>query len=297
MKIICSRDFKLNNTCVTLGKFDGIHKGHRLLIDSAVAYAKDLCSKGIDAKSVVFTLDLARKSIYTMEKKLKLIEECGVDVCIVYPFDEMTMNMEAQDFIENVLVGQLGTKHIVVGEDFAFGHGRKGNVKMLRMFAEKSGYEVDVKEKISIDDNIVSSTFIKECLDKGDVKNAGKYLGRNYSIEGRVIHGKQLGRTIGFPTANIDISEDTIVPKLGVYDTRVYVDDKEYKGITNIGHRPTVDGGNVNVETNIFGFDKDIYGKTIKVDFVSFIRGEKKFASVDELKEQIKKDYDFVLRY
>lgn len=285
MLYIVNRNFNMKNTCVTLGKFDGLHRGHMLLIDRAVKFSREN-----DLSSVLFTFDLNKKSIYSSENKKRIIEACGIDCCIVYPFDELTMNMEAQDFIKNILVEQLGVKKIIVGSDFCFGHNRKGNVAFLKENETRYGYKVDVVEKLSIDDNVVSSTYIKQMLENGCVTDVEKHLGRKYSIDGIVSKGKQLGRTIGFPTANIIPEKNILLPRLGVYSTEVVIGNTRKKGITNIGNRPTVNGDYVSIETFISDFNSDIYDQYIKVEFIEFIRPEMKFESLEALKEQINKD-------
>ncbi len=289
MICIDSREFKFSNTCITLGKFDGIHKGHMLLINKAVEYS----ASHPDVSSVLFTFNMPRKSIYTGEQKREITSQCGIDIYVEYPFDEKTMNMSANSFIKDVLVSMAGVKAIVVGADFRFGHNREGDVDMLKKYAPVYGYEIEVCEKVADNGQIVSSTAIKEYLSKGDICNASKLLGRDYSIEGNVSSGKQLGRTIGFPTANIIPDDSIIMPRFGVYVSEVMVDGIVRPGVTNIGCRPTVNGDNVSVETFIKNFEEDIYGKKINVMLKKFIRPEKKFSNIDELKKQIMIDKDF----
>lgn len=256
-----------------------------MLVDRTI----DRCKKD-GFKSVLFTFDMPRKCIYPKNQKLELIEKSGIDVCIMYPFDVRTAQMEPEEFIEQVLVGQLGIKQMIVGSDFCFGHNRRGNIHMLVDNAGIFGYDVEVAQKLRIDGRIVSSTLIKEFLSKGDIKNAVKYLGRNYVMEGVVTCGKKLGRTIGFPTANILPEDEVIMPRYGVYKTKVFVRGMVKPGITNIGCRPTVGGENVSVETFIKDFSGNIYGEKICVEFEYFIRPERKFATVDALKSQIYED-------
>lgn len=285
MLCINDRLFNLKNTVVTLGKFDGVHKGHMYLINRAVQDAKDM-----NLQSVLFTFDLNRKSIYPPAEKLDIIKEMGIDVSIIYPFDSRTVEMSASTFIEQVLVGQLDVKKIVVGEDFCFGHNRKGNVKMLEDYGKIYGFSVEKVTKLRYEEGIISSSVIKDCLAKGLVKEASELLGRTYSIRGVVSLGKQLGRTIGFPTANIIPEENVIMPRFGVYKTQIIIDENVYAGITNVGCRPTVNGDYVSVETYIKAFNENIYDRQLQVNFLDFIRPEKRFETVDELKNQINKD-------
>lgn len=284
MIYVDGKQFKFYNSCVTLGKFDGLHKGHMVLAGQV------LKEKEKGRNTVLFTFDMPRKSIYSSFQKRDIIEKLGFDVCVVYPFDEATKNMSAASFVRDVLVKQLDTKKIVVGEDFCFGHEKSGNVRYLESVSGIYGFELSIIKKIKSGDEIISSTNIKKYLDMGDVHKASMLLGREYSIEGTVKKGEQIGRTIGFPTANIIPDEDIYLPKYGVYESEVIVDGKLFRGITNIGNRPTVNGKNTSVETYIKDFSEDIYGKIITVVLKKFIRPEQRFNSVDELKTQITVD-------
>lgn len=299
--IFNTEEFKFNNSAVCLGKFDGIHKGHRLLIEKIQTYKE----QGL--QSVVFTFSLHPSTLFskgdaklidTIDEKIEKLERLGVDVLISYPFTKYTAAMEPEQFIEKVLVEKIGAKVIVVGKDFHFGHQRKGNVTLLQKYAEKHGYEVVPLEKIEADNQVVSSTRIRKEIKKGNMEKVTELLTTPYTIVGEVIHGKQLGRTIGMPTINQPVEEEKILPPFGVYVSKVYLQDGVHGGITNIGVKPTVSGEKkVGVETHIFDFSGDLYGKVLKTEILSFVRGEQRFDSIDSLKEQMHKDMAFGKAY
>ncbi|SFR81757.1 bifunctional riboflavin kinase/FAD synthetase [Anaeromicropila populeti] len=294
-------DFKLSNTAVSLGKFDGFHIGHRLLID----YVTSLKRNGLTA--VTFTFFVHPKNlikeqsielIYTEEEKCLRASRLGTDILVSYPFHTEIMNMEPEDFAKEVIVKKLDAKVVVVGKDFCFGKKRSGNVSMLKAFGEKYGFEVVAFEKVLMDGEEVSSTRIRKNILNGNIELVNKMLGENYSVSGEVIYGNQLGRTMGIPTANFLPAQDKLLPPNGVYATKVRVDDEEYRAVTNVGNKPTVGEKNCKgVETYIFDFTQNLYGKNISVDFYTFVRGEKKFDSIEALKDQIELDCNFVKEY
>ena len=300
MEIIAYDNAKLNNTAVALGKFEGVHKGHMLLINkiSELASTKDI-------KSVVFTINMSGENAINLDsERYEIFESLGVDYVCECPFDEKISSLTPEDFIKKILVERLGASYIVVGEDFCFGHKRRGNVNTLTEYSKEYNYEVVVFEKLKVDDRIVSSSSIREFLDTGDVKKVADFMGRPYSISGIVTEGKKLGRTIGFPTVNIKPDIKKRLPLAGAYETRIIIfgDSKTYKGITNVGNNPTVNpdvcaGSNVNalVETHLIDFDGDLYGKEIQVDFIRFIRPEIKFDNVEKLKKQLIIDKESVV--
>lgn len=299
--IFNTEEFKLSNSAVCLGKFDGIHKGHRLLI----AKMKEYKAQGLG--SVVFTFALHPSNLFsnreaklidTVAEKAEKLQALEVDTLISYPFTKTTAAMEPEDFIHKVLVEKLDAKVIVVGEDFRFGHERKGNVELLRSYAREYGYEVVSIKKIQADHHVVSSTRIRKEVRMGNMEKVIDLLEAPYAITGEVLHGMQLGRKIGMPTINQAVPEDKIIPPYGVYVSKVYIGEDEYGGITNIGVKPTVSGEQqVGVETHIFDFDGDLYGKTVRTEMLHFVRGEQKFGSVDQLKEQMHKDMAYGKEY
>lgn len=285
-------DFQLKNTAVCLGKFDGIHKGHRLLINKILEYE--------NLTSVVYTFALhpatlfskkETKLIDTMEEKAEKLEKLGVDVLVSYPFTKETAEMSPEDFIRDILVEKLDVKVIVVGKDYHFGHQRKGNISLLKKYAKIYGYQVVSLDKIEVDHKVVSSTRIRAELKNGNMEKVTELLEVPFSVKGEVLHGQQLGRTIGMPTINQSVPGGKLLPPNGVYVSKVFLEDGIHGGITNVGTKPTVSGTNeVWVETFIFDFSGDLYGKVLKTELLHFVRGEKKFSGVDALKEQMHKD-------
>lgn len=294
-------EFSLHNTAVCLGKFDGIHIGHQLLLNRIVE------EKNKGKTSVVFTFALHPANLFsdkkldlidTQEEKRKKLQEAGIDVLISYPFTKETASMEPEEFVKEVLVKQLDAKVIVIGKDFQFGRKRKGNVELLKKMAEKYSYEVIDYDKITLEGEVISSTRIRKCIQKGDLELTERLLGRPYIVTGEVIHGKQLGRTIGIPTINQEVIPEKILPPDGVYVSTIQIERKTYGAITNIGCKPTVgEEFQKGVETNIFDFSGDLYGSNITVRLHTFVRGEQKFESVDALVNQMRKDIAYAKEY
>lgn len=283
MEIITGLDFNVKNSSVSLGKFDGIHRGHRCLL-SHVQKKKGLIS-------TAFTFDMGElPKIYTQKEKNHILEAIGVQREIIFPFQKETKNMTAEEFIEKILVKKMDAKYICVGEDFCFGKNRSGNVHTLQESQEKYGYELEVVKKLRWEKEIISSTKIRELLADGDVELAGSLLGEHYFVSGTVLSGEAVGRKLESPTANLAAGKDKILPRFGVYATLTEIDGKEYSGVTNVGIKPTAGSFPVGIETNLFDFHENIYEKEICVHFCKFLREEKKFESLDALKEQIEKD-------
>ncbi|KKY02583.1 riboflavin biosynthesis protein RibC [Paraclostridium benzoelyticum] len=302
MTIIKSLDEVINveNTVVTIGNFDGIHKGHIKLIKEAVKEAKMK-----NYKSVVFTFENhpmryfradSIKHIITNEEKIKIFKGLGVDIVFMIPFDEYMTKISATDFVKTILHEKLKCKMVIVGHDFTFARNKEGNASLLESLGENYNMKVKVIEPIKIKGRRVSSSYIRNLINDGNVSEIKDFLGRNYFLEGEVIHARKIGRTIGFPTANLKAEDKLIVPKNGIYAVKVYIKNKVYYGATNIGYNPTVNGKSLSIETNIIDFDEEIYGEIIKVEFLDRIRDEKKFNSLDELKSQLRKDVNFVCK-
>ena len=290
----------IHESVVTIGNFDGLHRGHQVLIKKAVEYAK---SNNIS--SVVFTFKNhpvnyfkpnSIKNIITNDDKVRILESMGVDYIINIPFDEYMTKISGFDFVKGILLDTLGAKKIIVGYDFAFARNKEGNIKLLQELSSKYGFDLEVVNPITLDNIRISSTYIRDLILNGNIENVYKYLGRNYKLSGEVIHAKKLGRTIGFPTANISINKDMVIPKVGIYATKVYVNGQTYYGATNVGYNPTVNGEGLSIETNILEFNEDIYGKVITIEFLERIRDEKKFNGIEELKKQLQKDTNFVYK-
>ena len=302
MEYITGRtDFKLHNSVVSLGKFDGIHLGHQLLLNKILEQK----SKGYQAVMFTFMFhpnnlfsDKEIDTIYTEEEKRYLLEQSGLDVLVSYPFTEETASMEPEDFIKDVLINKLDARMIVVGSDFRFGHKRRGNVALLQSMSGTYGYELVVFDKMKLEDQVISSTYIRNELLEGHIEKANSMLGRPFSIIGEVQHGRKIGRTLGFPTTNLIPAEHKLLPPNGVYASITIINGKKYPGVTNIGFNPTVGiTPEPRVETYIIDFDSDLYGTTIEVCLYSLERREVKFHSLDELKAQMQKDITFGREY
>lgn len=283
---------------VTLGKFDGVHIGHQKLIAKVLEKAEEY-----NCQSVVLTFDRmplkicpASQQYYITvnSEKREIVEDLGVDVMIEYPFSEKFMNMDAEEFISEILVKQLHTKCIVAGPDCSFGKDKAGNAQMLIDLSEKYGYETIVLEKEKYEDREISSTFVREELKIGHMETVNMLLGRPYSVKGVIVRGNQIGRTIEIPTVNIYPPESKILPPNGVYASETIVKGIKYLGITNIGTKPTItDKKQISVETFLFDFNEDVYGETIEVFLKHFQRPEMKFDSVESLSKQMKQDVAF----
>lgn len=285
-------------TVLSLGKFDGLHRGHELLMESVFEKAQT------GLKAAVFTFDIPpvrmdsmHQVITTNEEKQKLFLERGVDYLIECPFTEEIMHMEAEQFIEEI-VRRLCVKWIVVGTDFHFGHNRRGDYHMLQEYAPVYGYQLRVVQKMQYQGRDISSTYIREALLKGSIEFANELLGYPYFIRGKIIHGNQIGRTIGFPTININPPPQKRLPPYGVYVSRIRLDGKRYGGITNIGKKPTIRGDYpAGAETYIYDFHGDVYEKTARVELLHFERPEMRFAGIGELRAQLEKDLAYGRAY
>lgn len=280
---------------VALGFFDGVHKGHRRIINKAVDTAKK--NRLI---SCLITFDISPKEFFTEKKiklltpkqsKLRILKELGLDEVYILKFNKELSEISREEFIDRVL-NKLNIVNACCGEDYLFGSKGLGTPRFIKEYSD-GGIEVDVIKLVkSENENKISSTYLRKLVVEGKFLEYKEISGDNYSVSGQVIKGKQLGRTISFPTANLLLNEEYLLPEiLGVYLTRVKVKDKYYKGITNIGKNPTVSNeGNLSIETHILNFDKDIYNEILELTFYDFIRKERKFSSLAELKKQLLKD-------
>ncbi|MDO5147018.1 MAG: bifunctional riboflavin kinase/FAD synthetase [Eubacteriales bacterium] len=304
MEYIREPDFQLENTAVALGKFEGLHRGHQLLFDKI----KEQKKNGL--KSVVFTFDMPPRSalaqdfsyqqIYTREERKVLLEKMGMDILIEHPFTKEFASLSPEEFVREILVKKAGARVVVVGRDFRFGKRRSGDVALLERMSAACGYRLIVVEKLQWEKKDVSSTKIRFCLERGEMEQAEKMLGRPYTILGKVVHGKALGRTIQIPTANQIADKKKLMPPNGVYVSRIYIEGEEHPfyGITNVGIKPTVEeNGQKGVETNIFQFEGDIYGKEIEVELLHYRRPEMYFHGVEELRCQMEKDIRYAKEY
>ncbi len=279
---------------LALGNFDGVHLGHQAIFEEVMTQVK-----AIDGMGMVFTFDphpatvvspeRAPQLLTTFEQKMRLVKALGIGVALRIGFTNEFAQQEPDVFIRDVLVEQIGIRHLVVGYDFRFGHRRSGTAELLRGAAETYGYGVTVVPPIIEADLTVSSSNIRQLVSAGKVADASRLLGRYYAIEGLVVEGFQRGRTIGFPTANVE-SINEIIPKTGVYAVQVEWEGQVYEGVANVGYNPTFGNDVLSVEAHLFDFDADLYGQSIRVAFIREIRDERKFASVDELTTQIASD-------
>lgn len=295
-------DFNVEeSSVVTLGKFDGLHRGHELLMQELMTVSKEK-----KYASVVFTFDIPPKSkvdevsckvLTTNEEKQHIFEITGVDYLIECPFTQEVMCMEPKKFIEWIAT-RLHMKCVVVGDDFRFGHNRQGDYHTLIECEKEFGYKTIVVKKMQEDGRDISSTFVREEIAKGNISKANHLLGYEYFVKSHVIHGNRVGRTIGIPTINMMFSKEKLLPPNGVYVSRVMIDDQTYMGVTNVGSKPTVsDNGQIGVETYIIDFCQDIYDKIVVVSFLEYIRPEMRFESIDDLKQQMLHDIAYAKKY
>lgn len=281
--------------CVTIGNFDGVHLGHQQLFAEVVARARNN-----DGCSVVVTFDphplrVLRphgiKLISTIEQKIEWIDRAGIDYLVIIPFDRSFAATTAEAFVQAILIDRIGMKELVVGYDYAFGKGRSGDTEFLREQGNQKNFPVTVVDAFYRNDLLVSSTQIRNLVAEGRMMDAWKLLGRPYQIRGVVQVGKKRGGSeIGFPTANLQVNEEDLVPRIGVYAVQVISEGRCYGGVLNIGYNPTFGEEKLVAETHIFDFNKDIYGRPIKLNLLKFLREERKFEGIADLAEQIAVD-------
>lgn len=293
-----ARQFHAQNTAIALGKFDGVHIGHQMLIKGLLEEQRKgrqaLIFTFSDAPNIILGKGAA-KSIYTSEEKAYYFLRLGIDVLLEYPFTREFAACTPENFVSECLVGQLGVSSVYVGEDFHFGRGRSGTVALLKALGEQYCFEVYAIPKKSLHGEIVSSTAIRDLLEN-HFHGANEMLGNPYFVYGEVRHGRHLGHTIGFPTINQEIPEHKLLPARGVYASRVEIDGVYYKAISNLGMKPTIEGiRKVGLETHILNFSGDLYGKYVATELLYFIRREEHFEDLEHLKEQIALDVKFVL--
>lgn len=314
---------KLNNAIVTIGTFDGVHYGHQKIIKQLVAKAKSDHGESViltffpHPRLIIDPENQDLKMINTINEKAEILKSLGVDHLIITPFTRDFSNLLPDDYIKNILVNHIGTKHIIIGYDHRFGKDRTGNLADLKAAGNHFGFSVEEIMEQDIHDVAVSSTKIRQAILDGDVSLAADYLGYSFSIFGRVIKGDKIGRTIGFPTANIFVEETyKLIPGDGIYavtvemkvgSSELRVDALEsssfnfqpstFKGMAYIGQRPTINGMTRNIEVNIFDFNQEIYGQDIKMNFLKFLRHDVKFTGLDALKVQLQKDKEDTLNY
>ncbi len=295
---------RVANSVITVGTFDGVHQGHRTLIETVVNKAKDR-----SARSVVISFDphprdiinpgsQGIKQLTTIQERREILEEIGVDVLLIIPFTRDFSLLTSEEFVKSIIFYKVGVSEFVIGYDHHFGRNRSGTIETVENLGNELGFDAFVVSKKKMGDIKVSSTRIrKELADFGNVKNAAELLGRDYLLNGIVIHGDKRGRTIGYPTANLKTEHpNKIIPKNGVYAVKVRVEETWFGGMMNIGNRPTFDKTDRRLEVNIFDFDEDIYGQTIQVRFKKRLREEVKFSGIEELKAQLGRDKTAALK-
>ena len=295
MRLICGRtdQEKAVPSVISIGKFDGLHRGHQKLIGRMREYRRS------GLRTVLFSFDMSPQAflnnrsmdyLLTRGEKVRLAEKSGIDLLVEHPFTDDVRKMAPEAFVDEILIGHLGMKAIVVGPDCGFGYKRSGNTEFLRRYAS-GRYEVEVVEKMEYEGERISSSRIRECLTRGDVRRAAVMLGYAFSYEGVVEHGLQLGRRLGIPTANMSIEEGKLLPAGGVYATRTLIDGRWYGGMSNIGTKPTVAGcRRAGIETHLFDYAGDLYDKTIRTELLLHTRPEIKFSTLEELQSQLRRD-------
>ncbi len=297
MRIIDDPDFTredFSSPALTIGSYDGLHRGHQEIIGKVIKKAKSW-----GGKSVVLTFEPHPvKVLYPQfnvplitpyKKKMMLLESFSIDVTINLPFTKDLYEMSAQEFVQEVVHKRIGPRWVVVGFNFTFGKDRGGTVEVLKKMGERLGFEVEIIPPYTLDQDVVSSTRIRELIAQGEIKDANRMLGRNFIILGRVIHGHARGKGLGYPTANLEITQD-LYPKKGVYATYVTLGEETYKGVVNIGTNPTFGDEELAVEVFLLDYQGDLYGRELKVALVDRLRDEKVFPSPEELVQQIEKD-------
>ena len=294
---------KPKNAVVSIGTFDGVHVGHQKLIKNLrqIAGKTDgetvLVSFYPHPRMVLFPDDNELKILNTEEEKAELLEKFGIDHLIVIPFTKKFSRLTSLEFIRDIVSNKIGTKKLVIGYNHHFGRNREGGFKNLKELGPVYGFEVKEISAIDVNNIEVSSTKIREALQKGNISKANSYLGYEYSLSGKVVKGNQLGKELGYPTANVEVHDKyKLVPADGIYAVAAVHDSVQYKGMMSIGFNPTVDGKKRTIEVNIFDFDKDIYGQELRVSFREWLRKEKKFSDLEKLKKQLAADKQATLK-
>ncbi len=290
-------------TILTLGTFDGVHFGHKKILEKVTQNTENekyesLVLTFFPHPRMVLQEDSDIKMLNTIDEKIALLDKIGIQNLVIHPFDENFSRLTAEEFVKNILVDQFHIHTIIIGHDHRFGRNRTANIDDLKAFGQQYNFEVKEISAQEIKEVSVSSTKIRQALLEGNVSLANEYLGYDYSLTGIITKGKQLGRTIGFPTANLKLEENyKLIPKNGVYIVKSIINSKTVLGMMNIGFNPTVGGKNQTIEINYFDFDADLYDQKITVSILERIRSEQKFDSVALLKEQLEKDKNTALAY
>ena len=302
-KLDTETHFTKDGLCLTIGNFDGFHNGHQEILKTLkkISIDKKLLSAVMSFDPhprSFFNKDVDNFNIYTKKDKLNFLKDFGIDIYINFAFDKKLSEYSSNEFIDKILVNKLNIKNLIVGSDFKFGKDREGNVDILNSFSKIYNYEINLVNAVNIKNKKekYSSSLIRKDIEDGNFENVSKSLGRYWHMTGKIVEGQKKARKINFPTANME-PDNHILPKKGVYCVEVVYSGKKYFGVSNFGVRPTVDGSKLLLETHIFNFDEEIYGKELTVRFLTFIRSEQKFGNFDLLTEQIKKDIETAKDY
>ena len=297
----CIEDFSATNPILTIGMFDGVHAGHR-----AILRELEQAKKSLNGESVLLTFwphpriffgkTEGFKMLTTMEEKLELLEQIGLDVCLVLPFSTEFAQLSPENYISQIIHRGIGAKKVVIGYDHKYGHNGSGSFELMQNYGKRMGFEVEQVSALTIDEKEISSTKIRNSIAQGNIETANKFLSYQYFINGNVIAGSQIGRTIGFPTANVQVNSSyKEIPAKGVYSGTVKVDNIDYQAVINIGNNPTINTDlPLSVEVHLLDFSQDIYGKNIRIAFAKKLRDEQQFASLTELQKAIQNDVKMV---
>lgn len=299
-------NFHAQNPVLTIGTFDGVHLGHRKIIDRL-----RLLAKKINGESVIFTFDPHPRKVVaptesnlriltTLDEKTELFAQAGIDHLVIYPFTPEFAQLSYEQFVEQILVEQIHTKYLVVGYDHKFGKNRQGDFEFLKDCAARLGFQIEKLDVLLMNESNVSSTKIREAIQRGDFETANSFLGYPFALHGTVVEGQKIGRKIQYPTANVETSDpDKIIPGFGVYAVKARIQEQWYNGMLNIGNRPTVNNNadHRSIEVHLFDFEADIYGAPIELVFYKKLREEQKFSSIEALKDQLALDKTDTLAY
>jgi riboflavin kinase / FMN adenylyltransferase len=300
------REFNpVENLVVTIGTFDGVHLGHRKLINTMKQEAAAIKGETLiltffpHPRMVLYPDEHGVQLLTTIREKIQLLDEAGLDHLVIHAFDKEFSELSARDFIKSILDEKLHTTKLVIGHDHRFGKQREGGIELLLAAAPEHGFQVEKIPEADVNNITVSSTRIRNALKLGKVETAKAFLGRPYSLTGMIVHGKKLGRTIGYPTANVYIPEDyKLIPAEGVYVVEALLESNKYFGLLSIGRRPTIEeNGEISIEVFLFDFNDEIYGMEITLKLLHFLRADMKFETVEQLTARIKEDVDYAVKY
>ncbi len=288
--------------CLSIGVFDGVHAGHKKLLQSVIVKSKEL-----SLQSAVLTFNPSPKQYFknegnpknlsTLEEKMNLFQKLGLDFCFIQKFDEKFSQIEAKEYVQNYLLNSLKARHICIGYDHVFGKGGMGNFAVLRELCSINEVEVERISAKEFSGHIISTSLIKKNLLQGNMELSNAMLGHPYFFSGRIIHGKKLGRTLGYPTANVEVNSEKFLPKNGAYIVKCLVKNAQYQGMMSVGTNPTVNGSELSVEVHILDINQDLYGEILYVEILKFLHDEIKFSSLEELVQQLDQDKTDTLAY